>query len=488
MLKLLRRKSFRKSKDLTPSVENSLSCRNPRGSQSVSGQYRERGPTGQSTHSLVDRQQGTPGQFHSLDRRAGSRESKTSGRYTSVSAALGSESVQPPQIIQYARPPENLTSPVRESNGFLPDSLTISPEPTTVEKLFLDSVINGSVNRRQSRSSVTDAECSEVTSSPEGDIRSVTRKSSAGTGRRPSSLSRPGSASSTQSGLVRKTSQRSNGVTRTEDSNQNEVGAKLGRRSVMAVLRQSFRRSKKDRPTVVRTATQLPPHSSKPPLSTSPSTCSVQKTSVTPTDVSGSPVSSKRFDYSSISVASVRTGRTLTPSRVSIISKGSVGSRTSELTRPDDAQLSSFSLKVQAGLKQALGDSFESGESVEAPSDSEAMSTSIKTVNPDYSMVGRSRTSPMITSPGSARPRCLPETPKLLPAAVPPIYANVQQQMASGNSRQLSGIAKILEENGNKRHENGVQKSTSLSSAPPAIPKPAARLSIRQKVDIRSSG
>ena len=199
-------------------------------------------------------------------------------------------------------------------------------------------------------------------------------------------------------------------------------------------------------------------------------------------------MSSKRFDYSSISVASVRTGRTLTPSRVSIISKGSVGSRTSELTRPDDAQLSSFSLKVQAGLKQALGDSFESRESVETPSDSDAMSTSIKAVNPDYSMVGRSRTSPMITSPGSGRPRCLPETPKLLPAAVPPIYANVQQQMASGNSRQLSGIAKILEENGNKRHENGVQKSSSISSAPPAIPKPAARLSIRQKVDLQSSG
>ena len=47
----------------------------------------------------------------------------------------------------------------------------------------------------------------------------------------------------------------------------------------------------------------------------------------------------------------------------------------------------------------------------------------------------------------------------------------------------MSGIAKILEENGNKRTaENGVQKSASVSAGPPAIPKPAARLSIRQKV------
>jgi MAP/microtubule affinity-regulating kinase len=144
---------------------------------------------------------------------------------------------------------------------------------------------------------------------------------------------------------------------------------------------------------------------------------------------------------------------------------------------------SSFSLKVQAGLKAALSDQrCESSESVETRgSDVDIMSASIKTVNPDYSMVGRSRTSPIITSPGTARPRCLPETPKLIPSVVPPIYANVQQQMASGNSRQMSGIAKILEENGNKRHENGVQKSASVSAGPPAIPKPAARLSIRQK-------
>ena len=499
MLKLLRRKSFRKSKDLTPSVENSLSCRNPRGTQSVSGQYRERtGQAGQSTHSLVDRQQGASGtgQFHSLDRRAGSRESKTSGRYTSVSAALGADSVNPPEILQYARPPENLTSPVRESNGYLPEtSLTISPEPgfdTTVQKLFLDSVVNGNIQRQQrhSRTSVTDAECSDqVTSSPEGDFRpGVTRKLSS-PGRKVSAgserLGRPASASSNQSGLlVRKTSQRSNG---SGGRSQNEATSKPGRKSVMAVLRQSFRRSKKERPSVTARApaSHLPtnPASKTPTLSNCPSTSSVVKTSVTPTDVSLSRESSKRFDYSTISVASVRTGRTLTPSRVSIVSRGSVGSRTSELAKAEEIS-SSFSLKVQAGLKAALSDQrCESSESVETRgSDVDIMSASIKTVNPDYSMVGRSRTSPIITSPGAARPRCLPETPKLIPSVVPPIYANVQQQMASGNSRQMSGIAKILEENGNKRHENGVQKSASVSAGPPAIPKPAARLSIRQKV------
>ena len=499
MLKLLRRKSFRKSKDLTPSVENSLSCRNPRGSQSVSGQYRERsGQAGQSTHSLVDKQQGATGtgQFHSLDRRAGSRESKTSGRYTSVSAALGTDSVNPPEILQYARPPENLTSPVRESNGYLPEtSLTISPEPgfdSTVQKLFLDSVVNGHVQRqRNSRTSVTDADCFEqhVTGSPEGDIHpGVTRKSSS-PGRKVSGgserLGRPASASSNQSGLlVRKTSQRSNG---SGGRGQNET--KPGRKSVMAVLRQSFRRSKKERPAVTARApaSHLPTNSASkaPTLSNCPSTTSVVKTSVTPTDVSLSRESSKRFDYSTISVASVRTGRTLTPSRVSIVSRGSIGSRTSELAKAENEISSSFSLKVQAGLKAALSDQrCESSESVETRgSDVDIMSASIKTVNPDYSMVGRSRTSPIITSPGSARPRCLPETPKLIPSVVPPIYANVQQQMASGNSRQMSGIAKILEENGNKRTaENGVQKSASVSAGPPAIPKPAARLSIRQKV------
>ena len=384
---------------------------------------------------------------------------------------------------------------MRESNGYLPEtSLTISPEPgfdTTVQKLFLDSVVNGNIQRqRNSRTSVTDAECSDqVTSSPEGDFRpGVTRKLSSpgrklGTGSE--RLGRPASASSNQSGLlVRKTSQRSNG---SGSRSQNETTSKPGRKSVMAVLRQSFRRSKKERPSVTARApaSHLPtnPASKTPTLSNCPSTSSVVKTSVTPTDVSLSRESSKRFDYSTISVASVRTGRTLTPSRVSIVSRGSVGSRTSELTKAEEIS-SSFSLKVQAGLKAALSDQrCESSESVETRgSDVDIMSASIKTVNPDYSMVGRSRTSPIITSPGTARPRCLPETPKLIPSVVPPIYANVQQQMASGNSRQMSGIAKILEENGNKRHENGVQKSASVSAGPPAIPKPAARLSIRQKV------
>ena len=485
MLRLLRRKSFRKSKDLTPSVENSLSCRNPRGSGS-GGQCREGGEgAGQSTASLVDRQtQGGQAQdrWSSLDRRAGSRESKTSaGRYTSIATALGSDAVHPPEILQYARPPENLTSPVRESNGYLPETSLTLTEPacdTTIQKLFFDSVINGNVNRsrsRVSRSSVTE-EYSEVTSSPEGDFRPVTRKFSGGPARKSSTSSdrvaRRNSGGSNQLNFVRKSSRN------TRDSNHNEAGPKLSKRSVMTVLRQSFRRSKKDRPTPIRPANlSQPQNTSITSLKTSPSSSSVVKTSVTPPDVSPSQESRQRFDYSTISVASVRTGRTLTPSRISIIS------RASELTKPEEVE-PSLLLKVQAGLKQVLSDRLVSSESLETPpSGGDNMSTSIKTVNTDYSMVGRSRTSPIITSPGTARPRCLPETPKLIPSAVPPIYANVQQQMASGNSRQMSAIAKILEENGNKRQENGVQKSPSIAQVPPAIPKPAARLSIRQKVD-----
>jgi hypothetical protein len=421
-----------------------------------------------------------------LDRRAASRESRASGgRYTSVAAALGAEEVHPPEILQYARPPENLTSPVRESNGYLsPESLTLSPEPGTdaaIQKLFFDSIVNGNVNRRVSRSSVNaDCESGEVVSSPEGESRPTSRRASSG-GRRSASTSDRGRP---QPGLVRKTSRTSNGSTgrNVADSENNEAVGKLGRKSVLAVLRQSFRRSKKERPAVaVRKTSQAPANASRPSLFTSPSSTSVVvKTSVTPPDIHGSRESSRRFDYSSISVASVRTGRTLTPSRASIVSKGS---GVSGVSAAPEERCGSFSLRVQAGLRQAAG----SGESLEAPGSEagEDMTTSVKSVNPDYSMVGRSRTSPMITSPGVGRPRCLPETPKLLPtAAVPPIYANVQQQMASGNSRQLSGIAKILEENGNKRTlENGVQKSASVSAGPPAIPKPAARLSIRQKVN-----
>ena len=86
---------------------------------------------------------------------------------------------------------------------------------------------------------------------------------------------------------------------------------------------------------------------------------------------------------------------------------------------------------------------------------------------------------------GAGGQRFLPETPKLVgsPVAVPPIYANVH---SSGNNRQMSpGIAKILEDSGNKRAENGVSRTQSSSQVPPSIPKPAARLSIRQKVEFQ---
>jgi hypothetical protein len=43
-------------------------------------------------------------------------------------------------------------------------------------------------------------------------------------------------------------------------------------------------------------------------------------------------------------------------------------------------------------------------------------------------------------------------------------------------------IAKILEENGGLVPENGNNKTPTISQVPPSIPKPAARLSIRQKV------
>ena len=92
--------------------------------------------------------------------------------------------------------------------------------------------------------------------------------------------------------------------------------------------------------------------------------------------------------------------------------------------------------------------------------------------------------------------RFLPETPKSshhggTPTAVPPIYANVHSQLNSGNSRQMSPqIAKILEdykteENG---HVNGVSNSgptpvlPTVSPNPPAVPRPAARMSLRHKV------
>ena len=75
--------------------------------------------------------------------------------------------------------------------------------------------------------------------------------------------------------------------------------------------------------------------------------------------------------------------------------------------------------------------------------------------------------------------RFLPETPKSTPTAVPPIYANVHSQLSSGNNRQMSPqIAKILEDG---MKENGGAHPRD----PPAVPKPAARMSLRHKVKIK---
>ena len=75
--------------------------------------------------------------------------------------------------------------------------------------------------------------------------------------------------------------------------------------------------------------------------------------------------------------------------------------------------------------------------------------------------------------------RFLPETPKSTPTAVPPIYANVHSQLSSGNNRQMSPqIAKILEDG---MKENGGAHPRD----PPAVPKPAARMSLRHKVIIK---
>lgn len=120
MLKLLRRKSFRKSKDFKTSSP-SAGGNNPGNSASqevASSSHLVLGDQGQYTCKEID------SRYNSWDRR--SQTSYNPHRYYSISTnTLGCES--PPEILQYARPPENLTSPVRESNGLLQDSLTPSP-------------------------------------------------------------------------------------------------------------------------------------------------------------------------------------------------------------------------------------------------------------------------------------------------------------------------------------------------------------------------
>jgi hypothetical protein len=81
------------------------------------------------------------------------------------------------------------------------------------------------------------------------------------------------------------------------------------------------------------------------------------------------------------------------------------------------------------------------------------------------------------STPRAPGQRCLPETPRNSATAAgsaPPIYANLE----AGNSRNASQVSRLLEEGArlrNSQQENG-------SGNPPAIPRPAARLSLRQKV------
>lgn len=111
MLKLLRRKSFRKSKEFKPSSRSTLNSSSGSVSASPSaaatgGHYyitsRPQRSRSKTINSSADQASQT-----SID-----RKSIGSHRYSSVN--LGSP-VPAPELIQYTRPPENLTSPVRES-------------------------------------------------------------------------------------------------------------------------------------------------------------------------------------------------------------------------------------------------------------------------------------------------------------------------------------------------------------------------------------
>ena len=406
MLKLLRRKSFRKSKD--------LDCDSgPGGSAVRSGQYvvreRRRSSSGlQSTLSLS--------QSNSLERRQ-SRDNVRilRSRYSSLSNTTSEDN--PPEIIQYARPPENLASPVRESNSYLPESVVKSKQEceTTIQKLFFDSVVKSGGGQQRSRSearrSVRGGEGREV----EGHTYS----------------------------------RRSSSNTTTVPSSQDQAAAsKAGRRSVLTVLRQSFRKPKKERASLV--------------------TSRARQTSQTSVE-----------DQTSVSVASVRTVRTLTPSRASIVSRTSKTSLAERETTGDNNNLDT--MKTASPPSAPLQGTSISRALVSKPSFTSNSSSS-------SSNGAGSKASDAPSTPRHGAQRFLPETPKLVgsPTAVPPIYANVHQQLAAGgNNRQISpGIAKILEDTGNKRQENGVVRSGSSSQVPPVVPKPAARLSIRQKVEL----
>ena len=550
MLKLLRRKSFRKSKDLN--TEHSLAVRRPGGpgTGSTSGQYsvrqterqRQRRHSGLQSTASLNQSQETARDSGSLDRaeaRARSRDNVRNlrSRYSSLSNSVSASETepQPPEILQYARPPENLASPVRESNGYLAETSPVSLNPgpeTTVQKLFFDSVVNGNISTRKSslvnvKSSPGDkSPYSEGESSPSelqpkvgvkessveaGELRTeaVIVREGVVCGAPPQShpyIRRSSTAITKNTAVV--TNNNNNNNTN-NNNNKSRVAAKKqdagqgGRRSVMTALRQSFRRSKKERPVV-----------NKPAANT------FSKVNTNPAVISQNPLgrplidsrSGSTEDHTGVSVASVRASRTLTPSRASIVSRSSLaGASRGSLAETKEQSSGSLSRRASSARPRER----ESGECPPEGGDMKTVTSpggggmyhgathraSVTSKSSSYSSGAKPEAGSSATPSATPRQpgqRFLPETPKLgtgAATAVPPIYANVHQQMAAGNNRQMTpGIAKILEDSGNKRHtENGMSRSTSGQSSvsrtpstehrgPPAIPKPAARMSLRQKV------
>ena len=456
MLKLLRRKSFRKSKDLNSESGSRGSAVRSSGQYSVaSGGQRRRSSSGlQSTHSLS---QPVDNNYNSLDRSGpGSgqqqRHSRDNvrtarSRYSSLSNTASNSEDNPPEILQYARPPENLASPVRESNSYLPESVVASKQDveTTIQKLFFDSVVNGGKvgNSGEGKNSADQRSRSEARRSVIVRENPARRRSSSNNNNNNNSSSNSTGTSSP----ANNTSTTTPSTTPAEKVNQqqSESESKAGRRSVLSVLRQSFRKSKKERPRV----TARPE-----PSARQVSACSLVEDQ----------------KASTVSVASVRAGRTLSPSRASLVSRENPGENNNQ---------ASMKTATPGSISRQLG----SRPSYTSPTTPSSSSTSSSTA-----ANSKATASPPTATPrhgGAGGQRFLPETPKLVgsPVAVPPIYANVH---SSGNNRQMSpGIAKILEDSGNKRAENGVSRTQSSSQVPPSIPKPAARLSIRQKVEFQ---
>ena len=459
MLKLLRRKSFRKSKDLNSESGSRGTAVRSGAAYSGGGQYsvssvrqRRRSSSGlQSTPSLSQ----TDNNYNSLDRSGcGQQHSRDNvrtlrSRYSSLSNTNSEDN--PPEILQYARPPENLASPVRESNSYLPESVVTSKQEceTTIQKLFFDSVVNGGKDRDSAGQRQNSA---DQRSRSEARRSVIVRESLQGApARRRSSSNNNNNNITTRTSISPNNSSTTSSTIAANKVNQDqaEPECKVGRRSVLTVLRQSFRKSKKERPRV----TARPESSAR-----QVSACSLVEDQT-----------------STISVASVRAGRTLTPSRASIVSRSSLV----EKENPGENNNQAAAMKTAtASTGSSITRQLGSRPSYNSSSTSSSTGATSKATTGD----------PPTATPrhgGTGGQRFLPETPKLVASAVPPIYANVH---SSGNNRQMSpGIAKILEDSGNKRAENGGSRTQSSSQVPPSIPKPAARLSIRQKVEFQPS-